>query len=374
MSLTIHPVNTANKSEVDRFIALPFRLYKNCAEWVPPQMVDDERLMMNRAKYPFYAHSDAAFFLAARDGRDVGCIAIQENKHYNEHWNAKTAFFCLFDGEDDPEAARALFGACEAWASQRGLDKVVGAKGFLQGDGIGVLVDGFEHHPSIGIPYNYPYYGALIEGAGYATQRDFYSLYLPGNAKLPDRLFEIADKMAARRGFSIKKFASKNELKTWIPRILKIYNKTFERNWEFNPVTEAEGKVIGDRLMMIGDHKLIKLVMKGDEIAGFLFGFPDITAGVKRAGGKLFPLGWAHILREFSRTRWLTIMGAGILKKYRGLGVNAILYAEMFRTVQEGQFEHMDIVQIEEDVLTLDDALRVGGKIYKTHRIYEKKL
>jgi len=148
----------------------------------------------------------------------------------------------------------------------------------------------------------------------------------------------------------------------------------FHRELEFNPVTEAEAQVIGDRLLQIADPKLIKLVMKGDEIAGFLFGFPDISEGICRAQGRIWPIGWFWLLREFGRTRWLNLNGAGILAPYRGLGVNAILYSEMQKTIRSGQFEHADIVQIEESVLTLDDALRMGARIYKRHRIYEKML
>lgn len=373
MNLRITPVNTASRRDVERFVELPFRLYRDCAVWVPP-LVDDVKLMLNRRKYPFYAHSDAAFFLAERADRVVGRIAVLDNRHYNAHWRSQTAFFYLFDAEDDVEAACALFAAAESWAAARGLTKMVGAKGFLQGDGLGVLVDGFEHHPAVGIPYNHPYYGRLIEAAGYTRQRDFYSAYLPGDTILPERIERIADKMMAHRGFTIKTFANKRELTAWIPRIVKLYNDAFVENWEFNPVTEAEAKVIGDRLLMIADPRLIKLVMKDDEIAGFLFGFPDISDGIRRARGRLWPLGWFWILRDFRRTRWLNLNGAGILAPYRGLGVNAILYAEMAKTIRAGHFAHADIVQIEEHVLTLADTRTIGGRIYKTHRIYEKTL
>ncbi|MBX7214176.1 MAG: hypothetical protein K1X39_09220 [Thermoflexales bacterium] len=373
MPLTVQEIDTTDRRAVDAFIALPFRLYRDCPPWVPP-LVGDTRLMLNRRKYPYYAHSDAAFFSATRDGRVVGQIAVLENRNYNAHWKSQTANFYFFDCEDDAEAARGLFAAIEDWARRRGLTKIVGSKGFLQGDGLGVLVEGFEHHPAIGIPYNHAYYGALIEGAGYTRQRDFMSLYLAGNPTLPPRVFEIADRMMARRGFTIKTFETKAELKAWIPRIVQTYNEAFERNWEFNPVTEAEARVIGERLMMAGEPQLIKLVMKGDAIAGFLFGFPDLSDGIRKAKGRLFPFGLIWILREFKRTRWLNLMGAGILAPYRGLGVNAILYAEMFRTIASGRFEHADIVQIEESVLTLDDALRMGARIYKKHRIYEKAL
>jgi len=302
----------------------------------------------------------------------VARIAVLENCHYNEHARSRTAFFYLFDADNDPEAAAAIFEQIEAWARARGLDKIVGAKGFLQGDGVGVLVEGFEHHPAVGIPYNHAYYGELIERAGYTRQRDFMSAYLPGNAELPPRIREIAEKTMARRGFTIRTFASKSELRAWVPAIVQTYNDTFVGNWEFNPITEGEGKVIGDRLLQIADPKLIKLVMKGDTIAGFLFGFPDISDGIRRAYGRLWPLGWFWLLREFGRTQWINLNGAGILAPYRGLGVNAILYVEMQKTIASGNFDHADIVQIEESVLTLDDARAMGAEVYKKHRIYEK--
>jgi GNAT superfamily N-acetyltransferase len=373
MTLHITKINTSSRREVDRFVTLPWAIYKNTPQWVPP-FVDDTKLMLDRKRYPFYQHSDADFFMAERDGKPVGRIAVLENRHYNEHWGSHTAFFYLFDAFEDQETSGALFNAIEQWARDRGLDKVVGAKGFLQGDGIGVLVEGFEHHPAVGIPYNHAYYGSLIEAAGYHRHSDFLSAYLPGNTILPERVHSIAEKMMERRGFSIRTFASKKELLPWIPRIVQTYNDTFVKNWEFNPVTEAETKVIGDRLMQIADPKLIKLVMKGDDIAGFLFGFPDISAGIRRANGRIWPFGWFHLLRDMKRTKWINLNGAGILASYRGLGVNAILYVEMEKTMHSGGFEHADLVQMEEHVPTVEDTKTMGGRIYKKHRIYEKPL
>jgi len=373
MTLRIARLNTDSPHDVDRFVQLSFDLYRDCPQAVPP-LVDDLKLQLNRRKYPYYEHSDADFFLAERDGQAVGRIAVLENRHYNAHWNSHTAFFGLFEAENDPEAAQVLFSTIEEWARARGLAKMVGAKGFLQGDGVGVLVEGFEHHPAVGIPYNHAYYGALIEGAGYRRQRDFMSAYLHGSTPLPERVLNIAEKMKERRGFTIKTFTSKAELHAWIPRIVQMYNDTFIQNWEYNPITEREGKIIGERLLQIADPKLIKLVMKGDEIAGFLFGFPDISEGIRRAGGRMWPFGWFWLLREFKRTRWINLNGAGILAPYRGLGVNAILYAEMEKTIRTGNFEHADLVQMEEHVLTIDDTRTMGGQIYKKHRIYEKGL
>jgi hypothetical protein len=373
VTLSIGKIDTNERRAVKRFIDLPFRLYRDCPQWVPP-LVDDVKLMLDRRQYPFYEHSDADFFLAERDGRVVGRLGVLDNRHYNEYWHSQTAFFFLFDIENDPEAALALFAAGEEWARGRGLNKVVGAKGFLQGDGIGILVDGFQYHPAVGIPYNYEYYGALIEAAGYTRQRDFYSAYLPGNAPLPERFAELAEKVKERRGFTIKRFRDKAELKAMVPQIVQTYNDTFTNNWEFNAVTPAEAQIIGERLLQVADPRYIKLVMKDDVIAGFLFGFQDIYRGLQRSRGRLWPLGWFWILRAFRNTDWININGAGILAPYRGLGANVLMYHEMKQTIEEGHFKHADLVQMEESVLTLKDTESAGGRIFKTHRIYEKAL
>jgi hypothetical protein len=373
MALQVIKVDTKSRRDVNRFIELQFTLFRDCDPWVPP-LIDDMKMQLNRRNYPYYEHSEADFFIAERDGRPVGRIAALNNTRYNDYRKSHSAFFYFYDVENDPEASQALFQTVEDWAKVRKLDKIVGAKGFLQADGMGILIDGFEYRPAMGIPYNFPYYGALIEAAGYTRQRDFMSTYLPGQSDLPPRLREIAEKMMVRRGFTIRRFASKGELRTMIPEIVETYNQTFTDNWEFAPITPREAKVIGERLLAIADPKLIKLVMKGDKIAGFLFGFPNLSEAICRSKGRLWPLGWFWLLREFKRAKWIDLNGAGILAQYRGLGINAIMYVEMEKTVKEGGFEHADMVQMEEHVLTLNDAETMGGKVFKVHRIYEKSL
>ncbi len=157
-------MDTSSRRDVDRFITLPWAIYKGTPQWVPP-FVDDTRLMLDRKRYPFYQHSDAAFFLAERDGRPVGRIAVLDNRHYNEHWKQPDRLLLPLRRVRRPGSRRrAVRRRSRQWAKGRGLDKIVGAKGFLQGDGIGVLVEGFEHHPAVGIPYNHPYYGAPDRG------------------------------------------------------------------------------------------------------------------------------------------------------------------------------------------------------------------
>ena len=135
----------------------------------------DDRIRLDPRRYPFYRHSQAAFFLAHESGRPVGRLAVMDNRLYNDYNRAKTAFFYLFECENDPAAAQGLFSAAFEWAKSRGLTEMLGLKGFTVLDGFGLLVKGFEHRPAFGLPYNPPYYIDLIESVGFAPVLPFTS-------------------------------------------------------------------------------------------------------------------------------------------------------------------------------------------------------
>jgi len=363
-------LDTTRARDVRQFIDFPFELYRDSPQWVPP-FLPEMKLVLNRSKHPFYAHSEADFFVAESEGQTLGRIAVMNNRNYNTYHGRKHGFFYYFDIVEDRQVARSLFDAALGWAGHHGLDHLLGPKGFLQGDGLGMLVEGFEHRPAMGIPYNYPYYGALVQDAGFDKETDFLSGYLRGDHVLPQRFFELAEKVKARRGFWIKSFSNKQEMRQWIQRFGEIYNRIFTENWEYCPVTEAEMDVIADRLLDISDPRLMKLVMKGGEIIGFLFAFPDISAAIQRARGRIWPSGWFHLLREFKRTKWVNLNGLGLIESHRGVGANAVLYAEVSKSVQDFGFEHADVVQVEErNAHSLGDMAAIGVNWYKRHRIY----
>jgi len=204
---------------------------------------------------------------------------------------------------------------------------------------------------------------------------DYYSGYLPGTHELPERFFDIADKVSEKRGFWIKSFKNKKELRTWIERIQVLYNKTFSNNLSYSPMNLEEAEIMADQLLAISNPKLIKLVMKGEEIIGFLFAFVDITDGLRKANGRMWPFGIYHIMREFKKTKWVNFNGTGLLPGHRGVGANAVLYTEMAHTIKKFGFKHADVVQIEEqNMKSMGDMTAIGVEWYKKHRVYEKVL
>lgn len=374
--MDIMPVDTARKDHLKRFIQLPFRLYTGSRQWVPP-IESDVRLQLNRQKHPYYEHSEAEFFLAVQGGEDVGRISVLENRHFNAYHDSRTAFFYHFECVDDPGVAAALFQRAFEWARRRGLNKIVGPKGMGVLDGMGFLVDGFEQRAAMTMMlYNPPTYPAYAEAAGFGKEVDFISCYVTTDQfTLPERVHRIADKVQARGQLQVVTFNSKAELRAMAPKIGRAYNNAFVDNWEYIPISDAELDLVIKDLVTIADPKLIKVILHEDDVVGFLFAFPDLSAAIQHSRGRLFPLGLVDLLLEYRRTRSVIVNGAGILPQFQGRGGNALLYSEMEKTIKQAQFSHADLTQVAETAVQMRrDLENLGGIPYKNHRVFGREL
>ncbi len=375
--ITIKKVDTTSKADVRRFIDVPFRLYADCPQWVPP-LRPDIRTMLNREKHPFYEHSDADFFIAVQDGRDVGRIGALENRRYNDYHDTRQVQFYLFECIDDQDVATALFERVFAWARARGLNEVVGPKGFSPFDGYGIQVEGTEHRQMMMMMnYNYDYYPRLVEALGFEKEVDFISTYIKlADFNVPDRIHRIAERVKKRRNLSVHHFTSKLDLNRWKGRIGAAYNKTFVDNWEFYPLTQHEIEFTFNDLVLAANPQLIKVILHEDEIVGFIFGFPDVSRGLQRANGRLLPFGIFHLLLDMRRTSWISLNGVGIVPEYQGLGGNALLYSEMTKTVKgDFDFVHAELTQVAESAVQMRrDLINLGAKPYKNHRVYSREI
>ncbi len=365
-------IDTSRRDHVRRFVQLPLRLYRGSSQWVPP-IQSDVRLQLNRQKHPYYEHSDADFFLAVQGGEDVGRISVLENRRYNAYHHSKTAFFYHFECVEDPAVAAALFQRALEWARQRGLDKVIGPKGLGVLDGMGFLVDGFQQRAAMTMMlYNPPAYPAYAEAAGFTKEVDFVSCYVTTEQfTLPERIHRIAGKVQARGQLQVVTFRNKAELRAMAPRIGRAYNKAFVDNWEYIPISDAELALVIKDLVTVADPKLIKVILHEDDVVGFLFAFPDLSAALQRSQGRLFPLGLVDLLLEYRRTDWVIVNGAGILPQFQGRGGNALLYSEMEKTIKQASFAHVDLTQVAETAVQMrHDLENLGGVPYKNHRVF----
>lgn len=374
--LIIEKIDADQASQRRRFSHLPFQFYKATPQWVPPILVDVEAAL-DRNKHPFYEHSEAVFFIAVRDGRDVGRLCVAENVLYNRYRNLKRAQFYYFECEDNLETAQALFARAFEWAKQRDLDEMVGPKGFGALDGYGMLVEGFDHRQMMTMMnYNLPYLPNMMSAMDFEKEVDFVSCYTNTSTfVMPERIHSIADRIQKKGTLTVRQFNSKSELQQWVPRLGRAYNDAFINNWEYYPLTDREIKFVVDSIISVADHRLIKIILSGDRVAGFLFAFPDVSAALQRHGGRLLPFGIADMLLEMRRTNWVAVNGAGILPEYQGHGGNALLYSELEKSLRGFAFEHAEMTQVAETAVQMrNDLINLGGVPYKNHRVFRKKI
>ena len=372
--LDIFPVDLSKHKEVKKFIQFPFSLYRDCPQWVPP-LLRSVYADFNPEKHSFFKHSEAQLFLAEREGEVVGRLAALNNRRFNEHLGQKTAFFGFYDVIEDLEVSQDLFQAAFEWSESKGLNRMIGPRGLNSTDNTGILVDGFEHRAAMWLPYNYPYYDEFVKAAGFKKDTEHLSGYARGDQPMPNRLLRISSRIKERRGFEVIHFQNMRERKYWIPRVWNVLQEAFGVFDNYYPPSEEEMNSTARDLISIADPRLIKLIQKEGELIGFIFAYHDVTNAIQKIRGRLLPLGWLHLILERKRTKWVNINGVGVLPAYQGMGVNAILYTEIKKSVERFGFEHVDIVQVgEANFQSRSDMENMGIRWYKSHRSYTRDL
>jgi hypothetical protein len=363
------------KRDLDHFIMLPWRIYADDPAWIPPLM-HDVRTLLDPKKHPFHEHAQVACFLAWRGGEPVGRIAAILNQRHIDFHQEQAGFFGLFESIDDPAVSDALLDTAERWLAERGMSVIRGPFNLSTNDelyGGGVLTDGFSFPPIVMMPHTPPYYPALLEGAGYHKSKDLLSYWLSGDVP-PERLTRAADRLLQREGITIRPIEMRR-FRAEVDVIQDIYNSAWERNWGFVPLTENEIRFLAKQLRPVVNPDLCAIAEFGGEPVGFALGLPDYNQALRHANGRLFPFGLLKILwhrRHIDAARVLTL---GIKPGHRHKGLDALLILHLWREgVRSGQPKG-ECSWILEDNWDMRRGLeRIGAKVYKTHRVYEKPL
>ena len=358
--LTIEQVDTQSQAQVRRFVELPYRLFAPCSQWVPPVFTSALRVL-DRENHPLYEHHEADFFLAVRDGRDVGRIAV-----YGLRYEGTTeAKFYLFDCENDIEAATALFERAFEWARQRGMKTIMGPKGFTLINGSGILIEGVEYAPLIeAMPYNDEYYIPLIEAMGFEKLVDQDSYSISRDHPAPSWLHDMADWVRQKEGLHIKSFSSMPELLQWVPRLLETLKKALN----YPLIISREDAFIIEFVEARTDHRLIRAVMYGEEVAGVYFAIPNISAALQRTRGHI---NRDQIEQEMNATKRMTIFALGFLPEFQKQGISVVLFAEIDKIFRAGRFQNLDILWVTETTVSMKNDLKaLGLQATHIHRVY----
>jgi len=325
----------------------------------------------------FYKYGEAAFFLAIdKDNHPLGRLAVANNTRYNQFHKSKTAFFYYFECVDDHKVAGGLFEKGFDWAKEKGLNHMIGPKGFTVLDGFGLLIEGFEYQPAFGQAYNLAYYPALIEVQGFSKVKDILTGWVDRNTKWPEKIIKAANIIEKRRCIQTPTFKTKSDLLSIKDDLHTLYNDSLAEPAGNPPLTDEDMDQMVAQLLWIVDPKLIKIMYDDKKPIGFILAYPDIGSALQRSKGRLFPFGWLQILLERKRTQWIDLNGAGVIKEYQRLGVTSIIINELYKNLMESdQYQYGELLQFrEENINSLLEASNIDIHFHKKHRLYEKGL
>lgn len=349
--------------------------YKDLPAWVPP-MIFDVRGQIDPGKGDFFKHSTGEFFIAWRGGRVAGRIAAFHNtRHLAAHADG-AGFFGFFECEDDPQTARALLGAAEAWLLSRGLTVSRGPANFSIQDEAGVLLDGFEHAPMAGMGYTPPYYRRLIEQAGYSKAKDLHVFRMNRESWREEqfkRMCAVAERVA--KGVRIRPL-DMSDRPGEAARMEMIFAEAWRDNWGAQPISKQEFLKYAEQYRLFIDPELILFAERDGEPLGMMVAIPNMNEIIKRIDGRLFPFGWLRLLMERRRCESVRLFLLGLRQKARRLGL-PILFIKRYHELLESnpRIRQMEFSWILEDNYeTLALIERVGGWRAQTLRLYEKRL
>jgi GNAT superfamily N-acetyltransferase len=365
-----------SKADRDAFIRFQWTIYRNDPAWVPP-LILERKQFLDREKHPFYGHGDAALFLDRRNGEIVGRIMASDDPKYNALHEANVGCFGLFECIDDREVAAALFDAASEWLRRKGRTSVMGPIDYSTNYVCALLIDGFEHPPTLLTSHNPRYYAGLIESCGFSKEKDWYAWWFSEYPKPAERLRKIAMTRAGKYGVTIRPINLK-DLEGEGQRIRAIYNQAWEKNWGFVPFTEAEADHMAKEMKPLLVAPATLLAEIGDEPIGFVIAVPDINVALRHINGRLttfgFPIGLLKLLYYRTKIRTGRLVALGVVEKYRRAGIAEMLVLRVMDEAFKRGFTGELSMTLEDNVMVNRFIESMGAARYKTYRIYSRPL
>lgn len=341
MSLKI--IQVKSRKELRDFVDFPNKLYKGVPYYVPKLRID-EISTLDPAKNPAYEFSEAALYLAYKDGFLVGRVAAIVNHKSNAKWGHKEVRFGWIDYIDDRSVSEALINKVIEFGKERGMERIVGPLGFTDFDPEGMLVEGFDQMCTMVLIYNYPYYPEHLEALGFTKEADWleYKLFIP--EKVPERIEKLARIVPAKSGVRIRKVTKREIRKEGMGhKIFQLVNETYGDLYNYTPLPEKLIDKYVDSYLGVVDLKYVTLVEdERKNVLAFGISMPSITQALKKCGGRLFPFGWFHILKSLyiKHEEGVELLLVGVKAEYRNKGLLAMIYNDLIPLYIKGGFKY----------------------------------
>lgn len=372
-----------DKKGLKTFIEYHHELYEG-NEFDAPNLYCDDFATLSKDKNAAFDFCEAEYFIAYKDGKPAGRIAGIINHKANDKWERKSVRFGWVDFIDDLEVSAALFDAVEQWGRGKGMTEIVGPLGFTDLDPEGMLIDGFDQLGTQATIYNYPYYPEHMEKlAGWEKDNDYveYKLIVPD--EVPDKYAKIASMIEKRYNLHVKKLKRGEIFGTdgYGQKIFNVINATFGHLYGYSELSQSQIDQYIKMYLPMADLNLITLIedrSADNKVVGVGITIPSLTKALQKCRkGRLFPLGWWHVLRalKFHKTEVVDLLLVGVLPEYRSKGANSLLFADLIPWYQRYGFKWGEThVEMETNEKVQSQWQYLESILHKRRRCYVKKI
>jgi GNAT superfamily N-acetyltransferase len=362
------------KSDLKKFIDLPYKLYKNDPIWVPP-LLDEQSGQFDRKRNPTLDHCEYVLFLLEENEKVIGRIAAFIDRLALETWKEPIGLFGYYECIEDITASNILFETAATWLRKKGMTKMRGPWSFVSQEW-GLVVEGFTPSPVVMAPHNPSYYVDHIESYNLKKVKDLlvYYMSVKDGYNIPDRIMSHTDDVAKRYGVHVRQVNMKKYDED-VQTVINLSNRSLINNWGYTAVTNEEAKAVAHDLKPIIQPKGVIFAEDSEGNAiGFAIALPDINRLLKGLNGHLFPFGWIKLLLGIPKLRSYRLFGLGVIPEYHGKGIDSLLYRALCDSLYTPE-TCMEINYVLEDNVPMNNALhKLNAKLLRKYRIFEKEL
>jgi hypothetical protein len=375
MSTSLRIIEVNNRNHLREYIRFPYRLYKNYSNYVPP-LLSDEWEFHNPNKNLSLQTDKTIKALVTENGKTVGRIMGIIPKRFNEGREIKHCRFFHFDCENRLDVARLMIDFVETWGKGNGMQQLTGPFGFSEKDPQGLQVEGFEYLPVVAAPCNPPYLPDLLVQLGFEKEADCVSYSVPVPDEVPDIYKAIAARTIKNKNLHVAKIKSRWALKKYIYPVLELVNESFRNIYGFNAMNHQEMKNLASKFLLFLDPRFSIIVLdSSNKPVGFIVGIPDISRGLQKAYGKLFPFGIFHIMNAAKKSNQLDMLLGAVHPDYQSQGITAIFAVEFLGAAKKYGMKTLDShLNLETNVMMNREMIRAKGHIYKRFRIFKRMI
>ena len=302
-SVEIRKVET--KKDLKAFIEFHYDLYEGNEYDVPPLYSDDYNTL-SRDRNAAFDFCEAEYYLAYKSGKIVGRVAAIINHKANKRWDRKSVRFGWIDFIDDYSVSAMLLDTVAQWGKEQGMNAMQGPMGFIDFDREGMLIEGFDRIGTMSTHYNYPYYPEHMKRYGLEKEIDWMERKVMAPAEVPEKFARIAQIAAKRSNLHIKKLKSMKEVheKGYGKKIFDLINESYAPLFGYSRLSDKKIQQLIDTYLPLIDLRMQTLIMnEKEELVCVGLSMPSIVHALQKSGGKLFPFGWWHLLKETTSQR-----------------------------------------------------------------------